>query len=344
MASVNRQTATSLEAVTRAIEFRGPPWLPIKDYGPQSDVVDVACEPIKSGEAADDPQLDEWLCRWVRANPELTGDQGQCVERPLDDLAGIEDYAWPDGSDPRRTGKLRVQLEPAGEASWRDKYIRVCILHLLWERMWSLHGFADCMVDLMDDLPQMHDMADRIVEFDMELMRNLHRSCGNRVHGIGFSDDWGTQVNLQISVELWRSFFRPRYKKIFDLIHACGWHVWFHSCGRINSILPDMIELGVDVVNMKQPLSNGIEEIGRDFAGKICFETVVDVQKTLPKGDREEIADQAKALLQHWSTPAGGFILCDVADHETIGSRPETKQFVLDTFRKLDPYKKQSPA
>lgn len=332
---------SSQEVVTRAIEFRCPPRLPVKDYGPaESDVLDISCEPVKPPQAQDDPELDEWLCRWVRADPNLPGDQGQITEHPLKDLAAMSDYPWPDGSDPRRTEKLAITLEGMEtDPVWRGKYVRVCLLHLLWERMWSLHGFSECMIDLMDDLPEIHEMADHILDYDIALIRNISQACGSRVHGFGFSDDWGTQTSLQMSIELWRRFFRPRYKKIFDVIHECGWHVWFHSCGRINKILPDLIELGVDVVNMKQPQTNGIEEIGRDFAGNICFSTVVDVQKTLPKGDRDEIVAEARALLKHWSVPEGGFILCDVSDHSVIGSSLDNKQFVLETFRGLDPYK-----
>ena len=335
------QKITSREVVTRAIEFRGPAWLPVKDYGPESDSIDIACEPIKPPEAANVPQLDEWLCRWERSDSSLESDVGQVVGHPLKNLAAMKEYPWPDGSDPRRTEKLPARLDEIdADPVLHDSYVRLCMMHLLWERMSYLHGFEECLIDLMDDLAEMHEMADRILDYSISLVRNVHERCGDRVQGVGFGEDWGTQTDLQISLEPWRRFFRPRYERFFEVIHDCGWHVWFHSCGKINKILPDLIELGVDVVNMKQPLTNGIEDIGRQFAGKICFESVVDVQKTLPTGDREEIIAEAEALLRHWSTPEGGFILCDVSDHAVIGSRPENRQFVLDTFRRLDPYRR----
>ena len=334
---------TSREVVTRAIEFRQPAWLPVKDYGPeQSDVIEITCEEIKPNQAQNDPQLDQWLCRWEKADYNLSADMGQVVEHPLKDLAAMANYPWPDGADPRRTAKLPKKFEEiTADPLLHNKYVRIPLMHLLWERMCYLRGFEECLIGVIGDLPEMHEIADRIIEYLISLVQNIHNICGSQVQGIGFGDDWGTQTSLQISPQLWRRFFKPRYSKFFKVIHNCGWHIWFHSCGRINSILPDMVELGVDVVNLKQPLTNGIEEIGREFAGKICFETVVDVQKTLPKGDRHEIVAEAKALLKHWSTPDGGFILCDVSDHRCIGSRPENKQFVLDTFRKLDPYRKQ---
>ena len=108
--------------------------------------------------------------------------------------------------------------------------------------------------------------------------------------------------------------------------------------GKINKALGGLIEAGCDVINMQQPRTNGIEDVGRELAGKICFESLCDIQKTLPAGDRGEIEAEAELLLRYWGTPAGGFVLGDYGDHVAIGASPETRQFMLDTFRRLDPY------
>ena len=139
----------------------------------------------------------------------------------------------------------------------------------------------------------------------MAVVRNMHRLCGSRIQGFGFTEDWGTETDLQISPELWRRFFFPRYQRLFDAIHECGWHVHMHSCGKINKALPGLIEAGLDVINMQQPRTNGIDEIGRQFAGRICFETLCDIQKTLPGGNRAEIEAEARRLLHAWGTPVG---------------------------------------
>jgi len=112
-------------------------------------------------------------------------------------------------------------------------------------------------------------------------------------------------------------------------------------CGKINKALPGLIEAGLNVINMQQPRTNGIEEIGSQFGGRICFETLCDIQKTLPRGDRSEIEAEAELLLKRWGRPEGGFIFGDYGDHAAIGAQSETKQFMLDTFRRLDPYAKR---
>jgi len=108
-----------------------------------------------------------------------------------------------------------------------------------------------------------------------------------------------------ISPELFRRFFQPRYRRLFKVIHECGWHVWMHSCGKINKAIGPLIEAGLDVVNMQQPRTNGIEEIGREYAGKITFETLCDIQMTLPAGDREQIVREAEQLMHTWGTAEG---------------------------------------
>ena len=133
---------------------------------------------------------------------------------------------------------------------------------------------------------------------------------------------------------MWRRFFRPRYKKLIDAAHDAGMHFWLHSCGRVNELMPEFIDLGLDVINLQQPLALGIEEIGRDFRGKICFESLLDIQKTLPSGTREEMEQEAHLLLEHWATPEGGFILSDYDEPAAIQASYEQKKAMFEAFKK----------
>ncbi len=328
---------TPREVVTRSVEFRRPGRLAINGYGDASDVTGIGADNIKPPQAADDDTLDQWLCRWARTD---TPNMGQVKGHPVEDLSAMAEFPWPDGDDPRRYEPVPQRLaELKADPDRRDKYVRSNIFMILWERMHSLHGFENCMIDLMDDTPAIHELADRIVDYDVAVVRNMHRVCGDGIDGFGFTEDWGTQIDLHISPELFQRFFAPRYKRIFDAIHEAGWHVWMHSCGKINKAIPILIDLGLDVVNMQQPRTNGIGEIGRAFRGRICFETLCDIQKTLPADDRAAIEAEAEALLHTWGTPEGGFVLGDYGDHNAIGATAETKGFMLDTFRRLDPYR-----
>lgn len=332
---------TPREVVRRAIEFRRPDRLPIQGFGERSDVIGIGYEQIKPPRAGDEENVDQWLCRWGHTDVK---NMGQVKGHPLDDLAGMKDFPWPDGNDPARYVNVEKNLaEIEADPARRDRYLTSSIFMILWERMHSLHGFENCMVDMMDDRREIHELADRILEYDVAIVRNMHRLCGDRIDGFGFSEDWGTETDLQISPALWMDFFFPRYRRLFKEIHDCGWHVMMHSCGKINKCIGGLIDAGLDTINMQQPRTNGIDEIGREFAGRICFVTLCDIQKTLPPGNRDEIAAEAEALLKHWGTPDGGFILGDYGDHAAIGAQPETKEFMFDAFMRLDPYKNGWP-
>ena len=326
------------EVYTMAIEFRRPPRLPINGYGDISDVCGVGYDEIKPPEARDLPNVDQWLCRWDRTD---MPNMGQVKGHPLENLARMKDHPWPDPNDPKRYERTYRELdEIAADPIRRDKYTVTGIFMILWERMHTLHGFENCMMDLMDDSPLIHELADRLIDYDIGVVRNMHRICGSRVQGFNFSEDWGTETDLMISPDIFGTFFFPRYKRLFDAIHECGWHALMHSCGKINKALPFLIDAGLDVINMQQPRTNGIEEVGRQFAGRICFESLCDIQKTLPPGDRKAIAQEAELLLKYWGTPDGGFILGDYGDNTAIGAKVETKDFMLRTFQNLDPYRK----
>ena len=92
---------------------------------------------------------------------------------------------------------------------------------------------------------------------------------------------------------------------------------------------------------MFQPVTNGFEEIGRRFAGKICFYTCCDIQKTLVTGTNEEIDAEAKKLLDCWGTDKGGFICVDYGRIEDIGSTEEKRRVMYDAFLKYDRWKKE---
>lgn len=196
-------------------------------------------------------------------------------------------------------------------------------------------------MDLLLEREKMEFLADRIVDFDIRLIRNISGRFPGRIHGLIFSDDWGTERAAFISRELFDDFFAPRYKKIFDACREAGWGVWMHSCGKINELIPSLIDCGVNSLNMLQPNTNGIEEIGRRFAGKVCFNTCCDIQTTLVHGNSDQIEQEAKKLLDTWGTAEGGFILSDYGDPEAIGCTEAKTRIMYEAFLRHDRWKDQ---
>jgi len=122
---------TPREVVTRAIEFRTPPRLPISGYGEASDATGIGYEQIKPPQAQGDDALDQWLCRWGKTD---VPNMGQVKGHPLEDLAGMKDFPWPDGNDPLRYANVPKALdEMAADPARRDKFTVTGIFMILRE-------------------------------------------------------------------------------------------------------------------------------------------------------------------------------------------------------------------
>ncbi|MBI4832964.1 MAG: hypothetical protein HY801_15705 [Candidatus Lindowbacteria bacterium] len=317
---------TGYEIIKRAIEFKRPPRIGIRfDEVGVNDTYIVTYgfgrdyQPSTPGE-------DEWGC--VMQKTDLPN-MGQVKEHPIRTLEDLEAHRFPDADDDARYEAVEMVLPYAG-----DRYVLGYIGQGLFEQLHFLHGFTETLTDLYLNPPLIERLLDIILEFRIGLIRKYHKRFPGKIHGVTMTDDWGTQNALFISVPMWRQFFGPRYERLFNAAHEAGMHFWLHSCGRVNDVIPEFIELGLDVINLQQPRALGIEEIGRRFRGRICFESLVDIQATLPGGTRDEIEQEAKLLLEHWATPDGGFILSDYDDSAAIQVSPQQKEIMFEAFKR----------
>lgn len=320
---------SSYEVVRRAIEFDRPDRLPLSfaDLG-VDDFHSAGWNQTGTGDKSLRQTVDEWGCTWMRSD---VPNMGQVKGHPLADWSDLNRFRWPDADDPAFYEGMEERFVGSD-----GKYVTTGIFMLLFERMHALRGFEGTLTDLYLERERIEMLADRIVEFDLGIIENVSRRFPGRIHGFGFTDDWGTQQGLFVPPRLWHEFFKPRYKRIFDAAHAAGWHVRMHSCGKVNEMIEGLIEIGLDTINLQQPCALGIEEIGERFAGRICFESLCDIQHTLPFRSPEDIRAEAELLLERWATPEGGFILSDYGDPRAIGVATETKQIMLDAFLAAD--------
>jgi len=119
-------------------------------------------------------------------------------------------------------------------------------------------------------------------------------------------DDWDTQTGLIMNPEIGRMFIKPRVAKLYAEVKAAGLPVFIHSCGNIMEIIPDLIEIGVNVINPVQVIAIDPEEIKRKYGDKICLFGAVSTQKTFPYGTAE---DMKKEVKHKTLGKGGGYIL-----------------------------------
>jgi uroporphyrinogen decarboxylase len=162
---------------------------------------------------------------------------GQVVGHPLADWSALEGFRPPDPRNPFYFQRIEPELDKAGE-----RYVAVTCHFNLLERLHMLRGFAACMEDLCLEPQRVERTLDMILEFRLEQFDELYRRFGNRIDGLFLTDDWGTQQGTFVGRNIFEQFFAPRYATLFAAIHAHGWHVMLHSCGRINAFVPRLIE------------------------------------------------------------------------------------------------------
>lgn len=319
---------TPRELCRRAIEFNGPERLPMS-Y-PSCGHLDLVLipytapkgwEPAKEGE-------DEWGAVWLKTN---VPNMGQMVGHPLADWAALDTYTFPDPDDPSRFAFIESRLP-----EFSDHYIVVLAetVLTLWERFYSLRGFDQALLDPYLYPDQTRDLLDRILDFHVRIVRNLAEHFEGRIDGFLVSDDWGTQTNTLFPADLWRTFFKERYRTLVETLHDDRMHAILHSDGRINDYLPDLVEVGFDAFNLHSPTVVGIEEIGREFAGKVAFIPCIDIQNTFARGTPDDVRREARLLLEHWGTRDGGIIPTEYG-REAVGAPHENVVAAFEAFRDL---------
>jgi hypothetical protein len=319
---------TSREIVKAAVHHQGPQRLPVfqGQIGVSDNFWIAAAAPAFLGRDADN--ADEWGCRWGQTEARNMGQvKGHPLEVIPDDLSATR---YPDYENPARYEHMPERIAQGRELG---KYVVTSIFFVLWERMHALHGFENSLCDLLTDRPAMERLADHIVDVNLRFVHEVGKRHAGEIDAITMTDDWGTQQAAFISFDLWMDFFYPRYKRLFDAMHEYGFDVWVHSCGKVNEIIEGYIKAGVDVVNLQQPRALGIEEIGRRYSGRIAFETLCDIQATLPTGNRDKIDVDVEALMTHWARPEGGLLFSDYGDGDAIGVYDlETKRYMYRQF------------
>jgi uroporphyrinogen-III decarboxylase len=138
----------------------------------------------------------------------------------------------------------------------------------------------------------------------------VYHSIGG-VHGFCSVEDWGLQSSLQMKIDTFREFYKPYYKRIIDTCHQLGMHYFWHNCGYIVDMFPDMIELGVDVLQLDQPRLMGHQYLIDHLGGKICMWNTVDIQWSTAEGvTDDDVRNEVMAMLRTYAPEKhqGGFI------------------------------------
>jgi uroporphyrinogen-III decarboxylase len=246
----------------------------------------------------------EGMDEWGVVHRHIKGGVGsQAIYHPLDNWDKLNEYFKHKFPDPNAPGRFDNVQKARKENP--DKYIMGHWWLGIFERMHLLRGMEDLFSDLYFHQKEVNSLGEKLLEFSLGIVDNFQKIG---VDGVFFADDWGTQERLMINPELWRKIFKPWYRKLIDRIHKGGMHAIFHSCGNITEILPDLIEIGLDVIHPVQPGAMDGRKVVKEFGAEICFFGGIDVQHLLPEGTPEDVRNGIKEMIENFNNPEGGFI------------------------------------
>lgn len=186
-----------------------------------------------------------------------------------------------------------------------DAYVLVTIWGSHFEKANVARGIENFLADLAGDPDSAKRLLDFIIHKNIVMLENIVHTPG--IDGILLGSDWGSQKDLLMSPDIWRELIRPGEEKEYQLIHSAGLDVWVHSCGDIRRILPDLAEMGVDVLNPLQPECMDIGEIKQKYGDKIAFWGGISTQGVLPFGTPPEVQREVHRVIDLLSEN-GGYI------------------------------------
>jgi len=308
---------TIKENYIKAIFHNNPEWVPY-----QNEAVITVKPPICERPA--EPGLDAFGCEWWLEKDAQGGTYPASRNYVITDiehwkeqivLPDISKYDWSEAK------AKAAQVD-------REKYLVGGFIEMgIFERIYLLMGMEEALMAFYTDEDALYELAGVIADYKIEFLKKYHEEIHLDI--LWYGDDWGTQDNLFISPDIWRRVIKPHTKRIYDCAKSLGIIINQHSCGKIDSILGDMIEMGADIWNPCQPC-NDLAALKKQYGDQICFCGGVDSQFVLdnPNATPEDVVVEVKRRLDEMSFH-GGYI---IGPSHTVPYDPEKLHAMKDTI------------
>jgi uroporphyrinogen decarboxylase len=298
---------TKRQVVIDAVEFRRPVYVPwawgmnidcaerVRKYLGKEDLsgfvdshfADFGAVNFRAGDLDATHVRDVYGVVWDRS---VDKDIGTPCDWPIKRPEDLVRYKWPDPDDPAWYEGIAEGL-----AANPDRFRRYCLGFSLFERAWTMRGMENLLTDMVERPAFVEELLDAIVENNL---RQLRRGLAFGVNGVHLGDDYGMQTGLIMGAAHWRRFFKPRLARMFAAIRRAGALCCLHSCGRVQEIFDDLVEIGLNVFNPFQPEVMDVFETIQRYRGRLAFHGGMSIQKILPFGTVPEVRAQTRRLIQ----------------------------------------------
>lgn len=225
-------------------------------------------------------------------------DRGYPVGHPLA-APTLESYDFPDPLESRRWERV-PQV-----AALHPECLRLAVVGDLWERPNFLRGLQPLLLDLRENPGFVHDLLEHLAAYNLATLEGMVRFAPD---GIFISDDYGLQGSLMMSPTDWRGFVKPRLRLLLRAAQRHGLRTMLHSCGCIRDIIPDLIELGLDILHPIQPEAMDILALKREYGRDLTFCGGIGTQQLLPMATPDAVRTEVWRTAEEMGR-GGGYIL-----------------------------------
>jgi uroporphyrinogen decarboxylase len=238
---------------------------------------------------------DEW---GIVRKLDSTKSRSTIVSHPLRNKK-TKDYKFPNPDAPGRYKTVETVVKKMS-----NEYLISSMVGggVLFTRAWFLRGFSEFIHDLYRNPEDACDLLDNILEVAITTGKHL-AEIG--VDIVCIADDIGAQNGMLISPTLWRKYMKPRMKIIINKIKRRGVYILYHSDGDIRQVIPDLIEIGVDIVNPIQPDCMDPAEIKRLYGDKLTLSGTISIQETLVYGSPESVQKEVVRIIKTCGNEGG---------------------------------------
>lgn len=210
----------------------------------------------------------------------------------------LEGYNFPNPGDPRFYKGMKETID-----SGKDGYRIFSIGFSLYERAWTLRGTENLLMDLVLNPDFVHELMGAIADYNIAMVKE---ACRYDIDAIYFGDDWGQQQGLIMGPALWHEFIEPQLKRMYKAVHDEGKKVFIHSCGDVDELFDDLIDMGLNCFNPFQPEVMDVFALMEQYRGRLAFHGGLSTQQTLPFGTTEDVKRETRKLLE--AGKKGGYI------------------------------------
>ncbi len=253
----------------------------------------------------------------------------------------VDRFPWPDPLDPARFAGLREAANKVMNDEKRAVVVGSMSAGIMEIYAWT-RGFRDYYTDFAGNEKLAAKIMDRVLEMHIAYWDRMIDTIGDAIDVAGTADDFAGQYGLLISPRTYRRLCKPRHKELFDFIHRRSKaKIFFHSCGSIRAVIPDLIEIGCDILNPVQVSAAGMDsaELKREFGRDLVFwGGGVDTQRVLGTGTPQQVREDTKRRVEDFM-PGGGFVFNTVHNIQA-NVPPENIVAMWETLQEYGVYSK----